>query len=74
MKKLYELARDEDIEIDVDGVPVIFGHVDGMYSLCWRKDDPSHYVHLSVGTELEMITPKKYKTVGEVRLPVDNVL
>lgn len=72
--KLYELPRDKGIKIDVGGVVIIFGHTDGMYSYCWREDNPEHLVHLYMGSELEEREDGTYRLVGDVVLPPGNVL
>lgn len=73
-KKLYELPRGEGIVIHVGDVEVIFDHIDGMYSYCWRKDDRNHLVHLMVGSELAEREDGSYDLVSALRLPPDNVL
>lgn len=72
--KLYELPNYKEAEVDVNGVKVIFHHIDGMYSYCWLKDNPEHLVHLMIGTELEKQPDGTYKTLGDIMLPPDNTL
>lgn len=63
--KLYNLPRDEDIEIETGAETIIFGHLDGMYSYCWLKGEPDKVVHLNASTPLEMVTPRRYKVADE---------
>lgn len=68
--KLYELPRDKNIPIyglhDGEGksITIIFGHLDGMYSYCWIKDDEESVVHLNASTPLE-VYKDGYKVVEE---------
>jgi hypothetical protein len=64
--KLYELKKGAKIyeqlmsnvgkvffESDVENDPIIFDHVDGMYSYCYLESNPKMVVHLSASTPLE---------------------
>lgn len=68
--KLYELPRDQNIPIygffglKREPITIIFGHIDGMYSYCWLKDDEEKLVHLSASTPLEK-HKDGYKVVEE---------
>lgn len=39
-------------ESDVENDPIIFDHVDGMYSYCYLESKPKMVVHLSASTPL----------------------
>ncbi len=65
MPKLYELKKGAKIYETIassvgkvfnetpDTDPVIFDHIDGMYSYCYLESDPKLVVHLSASTPLE---------------------
>lgn len=73
--RLYNLERGQGTIIHARGVEVVFGHIDGLYSLCWVKDSrPRHFVHLMAGTELKAREDGSYDVVGKVMLPPGNIL
>lgn len=56
--KLYELPRDKGVKLygyiyHTKPTPIIFGHIDGMYSYCWIEGHEDEVIHLSASTELE---------------------
>lgn len=57
--KLYQLPRKKGIKIygfdimgEPEGTAIIFGSIDGMYSVCWVDGKPDKIVHLSATTPL----------------------
>lgn len=50
MKKLYELPENQNIKLFIYGKTIIFGHLDGLYSYCWLKEDKSKIVHIKATT------------------------
>lgn len=66
MTKLYDLKKGAKIyeqlmsqvgkvffKSDVENDPIIFDHIDGMYSYCYLESKPEMVVHLSASTPLE---------------------
>ena len=51
--KLYELPENQNIKLYIDGKTIIFGHLDGMYSYCWLKEDKNKLVHINASTEFK---------------------
>ena len=49
--KLYEIPENQDVKLYIDGKTIIFGHLDGMYSYCWLKEDKSKILHINSCTE-----------------------
>ena len=50
VKKLYELPENKNIKLFIDGKTIIFGHIDGLYSYCWLKEDKNKIVHIKATT------------------------
>lgn len=52
--KLYELKRGQVFTVD-GSEPIIFGHLDGMYSYCWLESDPEKIVYVAAYAEVEVV-------------------
>jgi hypothetical protein len=50
--KLYDVPK--NTKIRVGDVPLMFHHIDGMYSLC--TDEHGHPVHLAAWTDVECVS------------------
>lgn len=51
--KLYEIPENKNIKLYIGEQEVIFGHIDGMYSYCWLKEDKNKIVHIKAWAEFE---------------------
>ncbi len=66
--KLYELPENSRIRVEVSTdsgeqmkVDAIFCHIDGAYSFCQLKDNPSEIFHLSASTPMKLCEDGVYE-------------
>ena len=65
--KLYEIPENKDVKLYIDGKTIIFGHLDGMYSYCWLKEDNNKLIHINACTEFRKFRDG-YKLVGDTNV------